>query len=135
MIDIFIQFGDDEAREIGLRLRTYLLDKGLYPFLAGRGSSDIPTGIPDYWKFIRRQIIDTDVMVSICNNGFEDSPGVQREFRIIKDERNNNYLPIIPFIKEGCSVPKYFEKTWHPLFFEIKSCEEKFCDLLNEIYS
>jgi hypothetical protein len=133
MINIFIQYGDDEGKEVGLRLRAYLLDKRLNPFLAGDGSQDIPAGTPDYWTYIRQRIILSDVLVSVCNDGFENSSGVQREFKFIKKEKRDD-LPRIPFIKRGCSIPKYYVKSWHPLYFEINSYEDKFCELLNEIY-
>ena len=136
MIDVFIQFGDDETREIGLLLRTYLLHKTLRPFLAGQGSPDIPAGTQDFWAYIRRQILISDVMVSICNDKFEESCGVQKEFKIIEEERDGqgNQLPRIPFIKEGCDTPRCYEGMWHPLYFTVNDCEKNFCELLNEIY-
>ena len=136
MIDIFIQFGDDETRNVGLLLRTYLLDKKVNPFLAGKGSPDIPAGTKDYWAYIERQILISDVMVSICNDEFGESCGVQKEFKIIEEERDGkaNQLPRIPFIKVGCDIPKYYEDVWHPLYFEVNDCEKNFCELLNEVY-
>jgi len=133
MIDIFIQFGDEEGEAVGLSLRSYLFDRALFPFLAGKKSKDIPAGVTDYWTFIREKIKLADVMVSICSEGFDDSIGVQKEFEIIEEERGKD-LPQIPFIKKGCTIPKYFQNAWHPLYFDVESCEENFCELLNEIY-
>lgn len=133
MISVFIQFGGDEAENVGLRFRQYLLDNRLDPFLAGRNSRDIPAGIRDYWGYIRGKIRTSDVMVSICCEDFEGYCGVKKEFFIIDEEKRYDLIRI-PFIKNGSPIPEYYENAWHPFYFDVESCEENFCDLLVEIY-
>jgi len=132
MVSVFIQFGGAEAETVGLCFRKYLLDHRLDPFLAGKKSHDILPGIQDYWGYIYDKIRTSDIMVSICCEKFDEYCGVKKELHFIKEERND--LIIIPFIKRGVSTPKYHKNRWSPLYFDVETCEENFCDLLVAIY-
>ena len=82
--------------------------------------------------YIRGKIRTSDVMVSICCEDFEGYCGVKKELFFINDHKID--LISIPFIKNDVPTPKYYENAWHPLYFDVESCEEYFCDLLVEIY-
>ena len=132
MVSVFIQFGGAEAEMVGLCFRKYLLDYRLDPFLAGKKSRDIPPGIQDYWGYIKDKIRTSDIMVSICCEKFDEYCGVKKELLFIEEKRND--LIIIPFIKRGASTPKYCEHRWHPLYFDVETYDEKFCEILVAIY-
>lgn len=66
MIRVFICYGGLNGLNIGLRLRSYLLSGGMRPFLAGRGSPDIPAG-ENLDVIINERLRRTHVMVSICD--------------------------------------------------------------------
>jgi len=108
MILVFIQYGDVEARHIGLDFKQYLSKKGIDSFLAGRESPDIPGGYENSWTLIEGKILVSNVMLSIVTNGFGTSEGVQRELSFRDD--NNRLLPIIPCVKFCVPFPENLEK-------------------------
>ena len=104
MILIFIQYGDVEARHIGLDFQNYLNEKGIDSFLAARESPNIPGGYPNWRQFLESKILESNVILAIVTEGYGASAGVQEELDI-RDEKNET-LPIIPCIKFGVDFPE-----------------------------
>lgn len=130
MIRVFICYGGSNGLDIGLKLRTYLLNEGMNPFLAGRGSPDIPAG-ENFDLIIDEKLRSTHVMVSICDLNIMRSKYARNEIQTAKEEGILN----IPFISRARrSLPKQLERTWAPIEFDPANVEEAFPRLTTEIH-
>jgi len=129
MIRVFICYGGTVGLSIGLRLRDFLLDSGMRPFLAGRGSPDIPAG-ENLDVVIYDNLRRTHIMVSICDLNIMMSKYAREEIQTAKQEGILN----IPFLMEGRSLPKNLERTWAPIKYDPNSVEASFPQLLVGIH-
>jgi len=129
MITIFLQYGDDAGRDVGLRFHEYLDRKNLDPFLAGRGSDDIPLGFRD-WVTIEQYIINSNILVAICTEGYETSEGVIRELDLWDEQPYR--LPIMVLLAEGCQMPQRLQGLQRRRF-DPDDFESDFCDWTLEI--
>lgn len=129
MIRVFICYGGSNGLDIGLRLRTYLSNEGMNPFLAGRGSPDIPAG-EDFDVIIDERLRSTHVMVSICDLNIMRSKYARKEIQTAKEEGILN----IPFISMERSLPKQLARTWAPIKFDPANVEKAFPQLRVEIF-
>jgi len=128
LIRVFICYGGTNGLSIGLRLRTYLLNNGLSPFLAGRGSPDIPAG-ENFDLIINEKLRNTHIMVTICDLNLMRSKYARKEIKTAQEEGILN----IPFLLNGRKLPKQLERTWAPVKFDQANPEASFPQLLTEI--
>lgn len=129
MLRVFICYGGDEGEIVGKSLRLYLRGEGIYAFLASPKASDIPAGV-DFRKFIDGKLLNSNLMIPICNSGIHRSRPALREIKLALD----NDIPIVAFLQKGCRIPILLNGTWQPVRFEKKSHESMYRRLLVEIY-
>ena len=129
MTRVFICYGGPVGLNIGLRLRDFLSRNGMLPFLAGRGSPDIPAG-ENLDVVIYDRLRRTHVMVSICDLNIMRSKYAREEIQTARDEGILN----IPLLIEGRSLPKNLERTWAPIRYDPDNVEASFPQLLVEIH-
>jgi len=129
MIRVFICYGGSQGLTIGRRLRQYLLNEGMRPFLAGRGSPDIPAG-ENLDVIIDDKLRRTHIMVSICDLNIMRSKYARKEIQIAKEEGILN----IPFLMEGRSLPKNLERTWAQTEYDPQNVQATFPQLLASIH-
>jgi hypothetical protein len=127
MISVFIQYANDGiGRQVGLELRTYLKDQNFDAFLAGAESPDINYGDPDAWVIIEQKLINSNVIVAICTEGYSAAEGVLRELQIRREKAQ--HVRILPFRLEGVSIPAEIQGPWRMTFDE-GNHSERFCEL------
>jgi hypothetical protein len=127
---VFICYAGPNGLQIALRLRRYLSDNGLLPFLAGKGSSDIPAG-EDFQIFIDDNLRNTHVMVTICDLHIMRSRYARKE---IADAKEAGILNI-PFLRNGRRRPEALKTTWMPVSFDPSNPDQSFPQLLTQIHS
>lgn len=129
MTRVFICYGGSVGLNIGLRLRDFLSRNGMRPFLAGRGSPDIPAG-ENLDVIIYDRLKRTHVMVSICDLNIMRSKYAKEEIQTAREEGILN----IPLLIEERSLPKDLERTWAPIRYDPDNVEVSFPQLLVEIH-
>jgi len=133
MFLVFIQYGDNEGRQIGIKFKRYLDSKGINSFLAGPESPDIIPGTEHFEEFIDGKILESNVMVSIVTNGYDASEGVARELSF--RDNNNPQLQIIPCVRYEVCYPEKLRKYHHWILkFDPHYVERYFPDWLIECF-
>lgn len=126
---VFICYGGRCGRIIGLSLRAYLSANRCQPFLAGRGSPDVPAG-EDFQVIIDKNLRETHVMITICDLNVMRSKYARAEIRLAEEEGILN----IPFLENTKKLPTQLARFWAPVRFDPANAAASFPELLAEIH-
>ena len=121
MHSVFICYGGRQGEEIGNKLRNFLRVEGFDAFLASPRSPDITAGV-DFKTLIKQKLIETEVVIVICDEGILSSQPAREEIELAYQLKKS----IIPFIEGNLNrnrLPSPLQNIWSPVTFKSNSSE------------